>query len=163
MNGKLAMVITVPSQGNSRTRPLSRFVIGTRGSALAMWQANAARAALTARFPDMTVDLHVIRPEGDIDKTSSLLKIGGRGVFASALQQALLDGEIDMAVHSTKDVPTIEPAGLVIAAFPERRTPAMRSSRGTVSGSLVSRIRRLSARPRVAGLCRSRRSGPTRP
>ena len=120
MNGKLAMVITVPSQGNSRTRPLSRFVIGTRGSALAMWQANAARAALTARFPDMTVDLHVIRPEGDIDKTSSLLKIGGRGVFASALQQALLDGEIDMAVHSTKDVPTIEPAGLVIAAFPER-------------------------------------------
>jgi len=83
-------------------------------------QANAVRDALKAQFPDVTVDLHVIRPEGDIDKTSSLMKIGGRGVFASALQQALLDGEIDVAVHSTKDVPTIEPAGLVIAAFPER-------------------------------------------
>ncbi|MDQ3655768.1 MAG: hydroxymethylbilane synthase [Chloroflexota bacterium] len=120
MIGKMAMVITVPTQGNTRARSLSRLVIGTRGSALAMWQANAVRAALTARFPEMKVELNVIRPEGDIDKTSSLLKIGGRGVFASALQQALLDGEIDVAVHSTKDVPTIEPAGLVIVAFPER-------------------------------------------
>lgn len=98
----------------------SRLVIGTRGSALAMWQANAVRDALTAQFPGLTMDFHVIRPEGDLDKTSSLLQIGGRGVFASALQQALLDGEIDLAVHSTKDVPTIEPAGLVIAAFPNR-------------------------------------------
>lgn len=99
---------------------VSRLVIGTRGSALALWQANTVRDALRDGFPEMTADLHVIRPEGDIDKTSSLTQIGGRGVFASALQEALLDGVIDMAVHSTKDVPTIEPAGLVLTAFPLR-------------------------------------------
>ena len=116
----MAVVIQAPTHDHSGTRSCSRLVIGTRGSALAMWQAEAMRDALSAQFPDLTVDLQVIRPEGDIDKTSSLMKIGGRGVFASALQQALLDGEIDVAVHSAKDVPTIEPAGLVIAAFPER-------------------------------------------
>ncbi len=120
MNGKMVVVIQVPASRLTRSRTLSRLVIGTRGSALAMWQANAVRAALAKRFPDLPVELRVIRPEGDIDKTSSLMKIGGRGVFASALQQALLDGDIDVAVHSTKDVPTIEPAGLAIAAFPER-------------------------------------------
>lgn len=123
MNGESPVVMqastkTNPVQGGEST--VARIVLGTRGSALAMWQANAVRDALVARFPGTVIDLHVIRPEGDIDKTSSLLKIGGRGVFASALQQALLDGVIDMAVHSTKDVPTIEPAGLAIAAFPER-------------------------------------------
>ncbi|MBA2468381.1 MAG: hydroxymethylbilane synthase [Chloroflexia bacterium] len=114
------MAIQIPEQTQTRKSSLARLTIGTRGSALALWQANAVRHALAARFPELTVDLQVIRPEGDIDKTSSLLKIGGRGVFASALQQALIDGEIDLAVHSTKDVPTIEPAGLTIAAVPER-------------------------------------------
>ncbi len=120
VNGKRPVAIQTPMHIQTRTQSASRLTIGTRGSALALWQANAVREALGRRFPDLTVDLQVIRPEGDIDKTSSLLKIGGRGVFASALQQALLDGEIDLAVHSTKDVPTIEPAGLTIAAFPDR-------------------------------------------
>jgi hydroxymethylbilane synthase len=124
MIGQTIVIIQNPARsGREPATPVqrpARVVIGTRGSALAMWQANVVRNALAARFPQTSIDLHVIRPEGDVDKTSSLLKIGGRGVFASALQQALLDGEIDIAVHSTKDVPTIEPAGLVIAAFPER-------------------------------------------
>lgn len=120
MIGKTAVVMQVSENTRTYPRSLSRLVLGTRGSALAMWQAQAVRDALATRFPALAIDVHVIRPEGDIDKTSSLLKIGGRGVFASALQQALLDGEIDVAVHSAKDVPTIEPAGLAIAAFPER-------------------------------------------
>ncbi len=120
-DGKVTMATRVsPQRRSPEWSAVSRLVIGTRGSALALWQASAVRDALQVRFLDVTFDLHVIRPEGDLDKTSSLLTIGGRGVFASALQQALLDGEIDLAVHSTKDVPTIEPAGLVIAAFPER-------------------------------------------
>ena len=98
----------------------SSLVVGTRGSALALWQANAVRDLLVTRHPEMTIELEVIKPEGDLDKTSSLLQIGGRGVFASALQEALLAGTINLAVHATKDVPTIEPAGLAIAAFPER-------------------------------------------
>jgi hydroxymethylbilane synthase len=99
---------------------VSRLVIGARGSALAQSQANAVRNALGDSFPAMAVELHAIRTEGDIDKTSSLMQIGGRGVFASALQEALVKGAIDIAVHSAKDVPTIEPAGLVLAAFPQR-------------------------------------------
>jgi len=94
--------------------------IGTRGSALARWQAEAVQRQLGSQFPAISTRLTIIRPEGDLDKQSSLLQIGGRGVFASALQEALLAGSIDLAVHSTKDVPTIEPAGLAIAAFPAR-------------------------------------------
>jgi len=101
-------------------RPL---VIGTRGSALALWQASTVRDLLAAAHPGVSSELGIIKPEGDRDKTSSLLAIGGRGVFASALQEALLARSIDIAVHSTKDVPTIEPAGLAIAAFPQREDP----------------------------------------
>jgi hydroxymethylbilane synthase len=85
-----------------------------------MWQATAVRHLLEGSAPRIATELGIIRPEGDLDKHSSLLKIGGRGVFASALQGALLNRSIDLAVHSTKDVPTIEPAGLAIAAFPQR-------------------------------------------
>ena len=101
-------------------RPL---IVGTRGSALALWQANAVRDLIATTHPGTSAQLGIIKPEGDRDKTSSLLTIGGRGVFASALQEALLDGSIDLAVHSTKDVPTIEPVGLAIAAYPQREDP----------------------------------------
>ncbi len=114
--------LPIADSADQRTtnRPL---VIGTRGSALALWQARAVRDLIAAAHPDMPAELGIIRPEGDRDKTSSLLAIGGRGVFASALQQELLAGTIDLAVHSTKDVPTIEPAGLAIAAYPQREDP----------------------------------------
>lgn len=99
---------------------MSKLLIGTRGSALALWQAETVQACLAGRYSGRQFDLHVIKPEGDIDKQSSLLKIGGRGVFASALQEALLDGAVDLAVHSTKDLPTISPVGLGVAAYPQR-------------------------------------------
>lgn len=103
-----------------QSNAVGRLALGARGSALATWQANAVREALLEAFPDLVVDFHAIRTEGDADQTSSLMKIGGRGVFASALQAALLGGAIDIAVHSAKDVPTIEPVGLILAAFPMR-------------------------------------------
>lgn len=94
--------------------------IGTRGSDLALWQARAVQEHLSRAHPGLATELAIIRPEGDRDKTSSLLKIGGRGVFASALQEQVLTGAVDLAVHCTKDVPTISPVGLVIAAYPDR-------------------------------------------
>lgn len=97
--------------------------LGTRGSELALWQARAVQARLEGTDPSLTTELVVIRPEGDRDKSSSLLTIGGRGVFASALQEELLAGNVDLAVHSTKDVPTISPFGLGIAAYPAREDP----------------------------------------
>lgn len=98
------------------------LLLGTRGSALALWQANAVRGWLLARDGNRQIELSVITSDGDRDKQSPLMTIGGRGVFTSALQEALLAGEIDLAVHCTKDLPGITPYGLEIAAFPERET-----------------------------------------
>ncbi len=99
---------------------MSKLLLGTRGSALALWQAEAIQVSLVERYTGRQFDLQVIKPEGDIDKQSSLLKIGGRGVFASALQEALLDRTVDLAVHCTKDLPTISPVGLGVAAYLQR-------------------------------------------
>ena len=107
-----------PATGDAVASP--PLQIGTRGSALALWQANAIRDALATRQPDVATEIAIVTSDGDRDKESPLSAIGGRGVFASALQAQLLAGQIDMAVHTTKDVPGITPAGLVLAAFPVR-------------------------------------------
>jgi hydroxymethylbilane synthase len=78
---------------------------------------------LAAAHPGYTFAPEVIRTEGDVDKTSPLTTIGGRGVFTSALQEKLAAGEIDLAVHSAKDVPSLAPSGLRLAAFPDREDP----------------------------------------
>ena len=100
-----------------------RFRLGTRGSALAL----AQTAIVLHRLATTTVEAEwipeVIRTEGDVDKTSPLTVIGGQGVFTSALQEALARHEIDAAVHSAKDLPSIEPDGLVLRAFPVREDP----------------------------------------
>ncbi|MHB8646637.1 MAG: hydroxymethylbilane synthase, partial [Thermomicrobiales bacterium] len=80
-------------------------------------------AALSAVDPHTTYAPTIIRTEGDRDKTTPLTVLGGQGVFTVALQDALLRGEVDMAVHSAKDVPPVTPDGLVLAAFPERADP----------------------------------------
>jgi hydroxymethylbilane synthase len=97
--------------------------IGTRGSALALWQATTVQNILRDRWPSQGFELEVIRPEGDVDKHSSLTAIGGRGVFTSALQVQLLDGRVDLAVHSAKDLPSLAPEGVAIAAYPQREDP----------------------------------------
>jgi hydroxymethylbilane synthase len=93
--------------------------LGTRGSALALAQASRV-ADLLAERAGRAANPVVIRTEGDVDKTSPLTVIGGRGVFTSALGDALLAGRIDAAVHSAKDLPSQGTPGLALVAFPER-------------------------------------------
>ncbi len=92
--------------------------IGTRGSALARWQAEFVRAALARH--GVAAELLIIRTSGDRDRQSSLRVIGGKGVFIKELEDALLEERIDLAVHSMKDMPTTLPAGLEISAICER-------------------------------------------
>ena len=94
--------------------------IGTRGSPLALWQAEAVKAALAAADPDLAapdaIAIEVIRTTGDKVQDRTLAEIGGKGLFTKEIEEALLAGAIDLAVHSMKDVPTVLPDGLVIDA-----------------------------------------------
>jgi len=93
------------------------YRIGTRGSALATTQTQWVADAMTN--DDIAFEQVIIKTEGDVT-TGSLANLGGTGVFATALRQAVIDGEVDMAVHSLKDLPAKQPTGLRIAAIPER-------------------------------------------
>src|SRR6185369_585611 len=95
------------------------LVIGSRGSKLALWQAEQARARLQSLDPEIDVRIEIIKTTGDV-KNDPLSVIGGKGVFTKELEDALLDGRIDIAVHSLKDLPTVLPDGLSIAAICER-------------------------------------------
>ncbi len=97
--------------------------IGTRGSALALKQTNAVAGAIGREHPELEIEIVPIRTTGDKLQDVSLAKIGGKGVFVKEIEDALLKGEIDLAVHSMKDVPSEIPDGLVIGAVPERADP----------------------------------------
>jgi hydroxymethylbilane synthase len=97
--------------------------LGTRGSALALWQANWTKAQLEKSWPGLVVDLVPIKTTGDKILDVPLAKIGGKGLFTKELDEALLDGRIDLAVHSLKDVPFQLPDGIDFAAIPEREDP----------------------------------------
>lgn len=98
------------------SRPL---VIGSRGSKLALWQAEHARTQLVQLNPQLDIRIEIIKTTGDVKK-DPLSVIGGQGVFTKELEDALLDGRIDIAVHSLKDLPTILPPGLSISAIGKR-------------------------------------------
>jgi hydroxymethylbilane synthase len=98
-------------------------VIGTRGSKLALWQAEWVRSTLTQRFPDVAVDLSIIKTQGDKVLDVPLAKVGGKGLFVKEIEEALLHGRADVAVHSMKDMPSEIPTALVIGAVPEREIP----------------------------------------
>ena len=98
------------------------LVIGSRGSKLALTQAGLIKAELEALNPSIEVRIEIIKTSGDV-KTDPLSVIGGQGVFTKELEEALLDGRIDMAVHSLKDLPTIIPERLVLAAICKREDP----------------------------------------
>ncbi len=102
------------------TQPIK---IGTRGSALALWQAQWVQRLLTTRQPEQPVELVIIKTQGDKILDVPLAKVGGKGLFVKELEEALLAGEIDLAVHSMKDVPSVMPAGLVLATILEREDP----------------------------------------
>ncbi len=97
--------------------------IGTRGSKLALWQAEWVKRELEERYPQVGVELVKIRTRGDKILDSPLAKIGGKGLFVKEIEEALLSGMVDLAVHSMKDVPTALPAGLHLKAITEREDP----------------------------------------
>src|SRR5271166_4596852 len=100
------------------TAPL---VIASRGSQLALWQAHWVEAQLTARGHQCRIE--IIRTTGDKITDVPLAQVGGKGLFTKEIEEALLDGRADLAVHSLKDMPTDLPAGLTLAAIPEREEP----------------------------------------
>jgi hydroxymethylbilane synthase len=97
--------------------------LGTRGSALALWQANWTKNELETHWPGLTVELIPIKTTGDRILNVPLAEIGGKGLFTKELDEALLDGRIDLAVHSLKDVPFQLPDGIEFGAVPEREDP----------------------------------------
>ena len=99
--------------------------IGTRGSPLALVQARAVRSQLAATMgvDEDGIELIIIRTTGDIIQDRSLAEEGGKGLFTKEIEEALLDGRVDVAVHSAKDMPTVLPGGLILAACLEREDP----------------------------------------
>ena len=97
------------------------LVIGSRGSQLALWQANFIAERLNEI--DVATRIEIIRTTGDHLQTASLVQAGGKGLFTKEIEDALLNRTIDVAVHSLKDLPTETPDGLTIAAIPERDSP----------------------------------------
>jgi hydroxymethylbilane synthase len=98
-------------------------VIATRGSALALWQANHVKDRLASIAPEIAIELLVIKTSGDLIQDIPLSQVGGKGLFVKEIEQALLDGRADLAVHSMKDVPPELAEGLAIAAVSKRETP----------------------------------------
>lgn len=119
-------------------RPL---IIGSRGSKLALWQAEQARERLIRLHSRIDIQIEIIRTTGDV-KTEPLSVIGGKGVFTKELEDALLDGRIDIAVHSLKDLPTTIPEGLSVSAICEREDPrdalVLRSDLRVANSSLLN-------------------------
>lgn len=96
------------------------LIIGSRASDLAMWQSNHVRDLLRAHHPSLDISIEIIHTTGDKILDVPLATIGGKGVFTKELESALLAGEIDIAVHSLKDLPTELPEGLTLGAIPKR-------------------------------------------
>ena len=97
--------------------------IGTRGSQLALWQANWVKSELNTRHPQLEVELVIIKTKGDKIIDVPLAKVGGKGLFVKEIENALLTNQVDIAVHSMKDMPAEIPKGLKVGAIPERETP----------------------------------------
>ncbi len=101
---------------------MTAFKLGTRGSKLAMWQAEWVKRALAGA--GVAAELVIIKTRGDAEVDRPLHELEGKGFFTKEIEDALRDGRIDVAVHSLKDLPTSLPAGLVLAAVPQRADPA---------------------------------------
>lgn len=100
-----------------------KITIGTRSSKLALWQANHVREELNKQWHGIEINLKEIKTKGDHITDVALSKIGGKGLFTKEIEDALLNGEIDLAVHSLKDLPTKLPDGLKIGAVLKRESP----------------------------------------
>lgn len=100
-----------------------KIIIGTRGSELALWQTNFVRETLEKHFPEINLEIKIIKTTGDKLLDVALAKIGDKGLFTKQIETALLNKEIDLAVHSLKDLQTVQPDGLMIGAVSRRELP----------------------------------------
>src|SRR5262245_4503852 len=98
----------------------SKLIIGSRGSKLALAQATWVKEHLENLRPDLRLEIAVIKTSGDVFTEAPLSQIGGKGLFTKEIEEALLARKIDLAVHSLKDLPTVLPAGLCLAAVSKR-------------------------------------------
>ena len=99
---------------------MKKVTIATRGSQLALWQAEHIKSRLMAQHEGLEVELLILKTKGDIILDVPLAKVGGKGLFVKEIEEALLAGTADLAVHSMKDVPMVLPEGLTLGAVPER-------------------------------------------
>lgn len=102
----------------------THIVIATRGSRLALWQAEHIKKLLQIQSPETRIELSIIKTRGDIILDVPLAKVGGKGLFVKEIEEALLDGKADLAVHSMKDVPMQLPEGLTLGCIPKRENPS---------------------------------------
>ncbi|MBI4970610.1 MAG: hydroxymethylbilane synthase [Candidatus Omnitrophica bacterium] len=100
-----------------------KIVIGSRGSRLALYESEAVKRALLEHFPHLEIEIRIIKTEGDSRLDLPLPAFGGKGAFTKEIEEALLKKEIDLAVHSIKDLPTTLPDGLELIAVLEREDP----------------------------------------
>ena len=100
-----------------------KFVIGSRGSELALWQTNFVKTKLEEFSPALNLEIRIIKTTGDKMLDVALAKIGDKGLFTRQIETALLSREIDLAVHSLKDLQTVQPKNLIIGAVSERELP----------------------------------------
>lgn len=100
-----------------------KIIIGTRGSKLALWQAHHIAGLLRTAFPVLQIETKIIETTGDAILETALSKIGDKGLFTRQIEEKLANGAIDLAVHSLKDLQTIQPDGLKIGAVTRRATP----------------------------------------
>ncbi len=103
--------------------PKQKLVVGTRGSALALWQTEHVVERLRAITPDLDVKVRTIKTQGDLVRDRALSQVGGEGLFVKEIENALLAGEIDLAMHSLKDMPTEQPEELILGAVLKRADP----------------------------------------
>lgn len=134
------------------------FVIGSRGSKLALWQAEWVRSRL--REAGYSAEIKVITTTGDRMASASLAQLPAKGLFIKEIEESLAAGGVDLAIHSLKDLPVDQPQGLYIAAVPEREDArdALLARAGTVFQSLAPRSRVGTSSPRRESLLRSLRS-----
>jgi hydroxymethylbilane synthase len=129
--------------------------IGTRGSQLALYQAEKVKATIQQIFPDLEVELEIIKTKGDKILDVALSKIGDKGLFTKEIENALIDGSVDLAVHSLKDLPTTLPEGLKLGAVLERGE--FRDALASVTGKTLANLKAgdviaTSSLRRIAGL-----------